>query len=67
MADFSTILKKGRKVFSTKEKGYTWARCEECNERARLYEYIDEETQKWMLCEKCITIFTNDEEENESR
>jgi len=63
MSGFGSILKKGKKLFNTKDKGGEWGRCEECNARAILYKYFDEEKQMWMLCEQCITIFTNDEEE----
>ena len=63
MSDFGSILKKGRKIFNTKDKGGRWGRCDECNARALLYEYIDEEKQVWQLCETCTVMFTKDEEE----
>ena len=63
MSSFGSILNKGRKIFITKEKGGKYARCEECNARAKLYEYVDDENIVWKLCETCITIFTNDEED----
>lgn len=64
MKDFGSILHKGKKIFKAKDKGGIWkSRCEECNARAKLYEYIDEEKQIWLLCEQCLTIFVNGEEE----
>jgi hypothetical protein len=62
MTNFGSILKKGRKIFITKQKGGSFGRCEECNSRARLFAYTDEEKVIWMLCETCITLFTNEED-----
>jgi hypothetical protein len=63
MSDFGNILKRGRKIFNTKNSGGVWGRCEECNARAFLFKYVDEENQTWLLCEQCINTFTKDEEE----
>ncbi|MFA5023339.1 MAG: hypothetical protein WC523_00080 [Patescibacteria group bacterium] len=65
MGGFGSILKKGKKIFATKEKSGIWSRCENCNARNLIYEYIDNEKQTWMLCECCISIFAKDEEEEE--
>ena len=62
MSDFGSILRKGKKIFITKQRGGKFGRCEECNDRSKLYEYLDNEKVIWMLCETCITIFTKDEE-----
>jgi len=63
MSGFGNILRRGKKIFVTKDKGGKYGRCEECNARDLLYKYFDEEKIVWMLCETCVTIFTNDEEE----
>lgn len=63
MSDFGTILKRGKKLFVTKDKRGVFGRCEECNSRAKLYDYLDNEKQSWKLCEQCIQTFTKDEEE----
>lgn len=60
--DFGNILKRGRKIFNTKDKGGVWGRCEECDERALVYPYNDAEKQVWQLCEECISIMIKDEE-----
>jgi hypothetical protein len=63
MSDFGSILKRGRKIFNTKNSGGKFDRCEECNARALVYKYLDEENQEWLLCEQCLNTFTKDEEE----
>jgi hypothetical protein len=61
MSDFIDILKRGKKVFNTKNSIGVYGRCEECNARAVLYKYQDEEGQIWLLCEQCISTFAKDE------
>ena len=62
MTDFGNILKRGRKMFDLKKKGGEWGRCEECDERAQLFPYSDEEKEVWLLCEICATSFVKEEE-----
>ena len=63
MAGFGDILKKGKRRYDIKSKGGDWGRCEECDERARLYPFDDEKDQIWMLCEDCTEIFVNEVDE----
>lgn len=60
-SNFGDILRRGRKMHDLKEKGGEWGRCEECDERAICYPYVDERKQIWMLCEECATIFVKDD------
>jgi len=62
MSDFGNILKKGKKLFSTKANGGHWSRCEECHAMALLFDYVDNEKQVWKLCEQCISSFVKDED-----
>lgn len=62
MADFSNILDRGKRLFSTKNKGGKWTRCEECGERRFCFAYDDDEEETWFLCEECTYSFVKDEE-----
>ena len=61
MANFSDIMKRGQRNFDLKEGGGSWNRCEECDERALCYPYIDEKSEVWILCEECTNEFVRDE------
>jgi len=62
MSDFGNILRRGRRMFDMKNEGGIWGRCEECDERALLFSYIDDEKETWKLCEICATDFVKEEE-----
>jgi len=61
MSDFSSILKRGKRIFDMKDKGGEWQRCEECDEMLKCYPYKDEKCEVWMLCEDCSKEFIKDE------
>ena len=61
MVDFGKILKKGKKIFELKDNGGDWGRCEECNQRRKLFPFKDAEDQVWMLCESCIELFLGED------
>ena len=61
MSSFGDILRRGRKMFKMKNTGGEWQRCEECDERAKCYPYVDEKQQVWMLCEECASVFVKDD------
>lgn len=61
MSNFNDIMKRGKRMFDMKNKGGTWKRCEECDERALCFSYVDEKNEVWMLCEDCISEFVKDE------
>jgi hypothetical protein len=62
MGNFGDILKRGKKLFDIKSRDGKFDRCEECNARAPVYKYIDEEEQNWMLCETCIKDYIKEDE-----
>ena len=63
MADFSSILKRGKKSFDAKAKGGKWGKCDECTERRLLFPYHDAEDEVWDVCEECMNTFIKEEEE----
>lgn len=60
--DFNKILKRGKKVFNTKDQRCEWGRCEECCEMAKLYPYVDDQDAEWQFCENCISYYSKEEE-----
>ena len=45
MADFSDILKRGKRMFDLKDKGGKWDRCEECGKRKLCFPYDDDKDE----------------------
>jgi len=60
--DFNKILKRGKRVFKTKDKRGHWGRCEECFEMSELYLFIDDQDEEWQFCENCISYYSKEEE-----
>lgn len=58
---FGKLIGKARRRYQTKSRGGKYGRCEQCDERLPLYEYIDERKNVWMLCESCSDVFTDGE------
>jgi len=62
MTDFGNILRHGKLRQILKDQRGIWDKCEYCEKRRLLYEYIDNKKEKWMLCSECLNDFIKDEE-----
>jgi hypothetical protein len=62
MGDFGDILRRGKLRQILKSSKGIWEKCEYCEKRRLLYEYVDNKQEKWMLCAECINDFIKDEE-----
>lgn len=62
MADFSTILRQGKKRFEVKNNRGQYGSCEYCDDRHKLFPYSDKKNEIWMLCESCTDVFVKEEE-----
>jgi len=64
MADFGSILRKGKRRFEIKNKTPipSWGRCEACEVRTKVFPYNDEKKEIWLLCGECADMFIKDEE-----
>lgn len=62
MANFSDIMKHGKRMFDIKNKGGKWNKCEECGERRTCFIYDDDKEETWLLCEECANSFVKEEE-----
>lgn len=63
MVDFGKLLQRGRQRYNIKTRNSEWGRCEQCDERAKLYPFYDAKKQSWMLCEKCADLFANEDDQ----
>lgn len=60
---FGDLLKRGKKRYAIKARSSRWGRCEQCDNREKLYPFYDEKKQAWMLCASCSDIFADEDEE----